>query len=128
MNKIREDAIKSLIELSNSTLVGHHVDFDVEMINAVKIRLKMRPMFIDMMHPNDITDKQFSLNQLSEIYKIPERERNSSTEDVQTVFISKIKVKIRIKITIVSYDFSIPDFYLWPLKLLEVNSKQPIKL
>jgi DNA polymerase-3 subunit epsilon len=33
-----------------------------------------------MMHRklNDITDKQFSLNELSEIYKTP---RNSSTED-----------------------------------------------
>jgi DNA polymerase-3 subunit epsilon len=53
-----------------------------------------------MMHLklNDITDKQFSLNQLSEIYKIPQSERNSSTEDAQNGFvISKIKVKIRIK-------------------------------
>jgi DNA polymerase-3 subunit epsilon len=53
----------------------------------------------DMMHLKlDITDKQFSLNQLSEIYKIPQSERNSSTEDAQNGFvISKIKVKIRIK-------------------------------
>jgi DNA polymerase-3 subunit epsilon len=52
-----------------------------------------------MMHLklNDITDKQFSLNQLSEIYKIPQSERNSSTEELQSFVISKIKVKIRIK-------------------------------
>jgi DNA polymerase-3 subunit epsilon len=52
-----------------------------------------------MMHLklNDITDKQFSLNQLSEIYKI-HRARNSSTDALQNGFvISKIKVKIRIK-------------------------------
>jgi DNA polymerase-3 subunit epsilon len=44
-------------------------------------RLKKWGLDIDMMHLklNDITDKQFSLNQLSEIYK--QSERNSSTED-----------------------------------------------
>jgi DNA polymerase-3 subunit epsilon len=46
MNK-ETDAIKSLIEfIGNSILVGHHVDFDVEMINALEKlecgRLKMR--------------------------------------------------------------------------------------
>jgi DNA polymerase-3 subunit epsilon len=51
-----------------------------------------------MMHLklNDITDKQFSLNQLSEIYKIPQK-RNSSTEAYKTALFFKIKVKIRIK-------------------------------
>jgi DNA polymerase-3 subunit epsilon len=45
-------------------------------------RLKNEALDIDMMHRklNDITDKQFSLNELSEIYKL-NTERNSSTED-----------------------------------------------
>jgi DNA polymerase-3 subunit epsilon len=41
MNKLAEtDAIKSLIELWNSILVGHHVDFDVEMINVALEKLE----------------------------------------------------------------------------------------
>jgi DNA polymerase-3 subunit epsilon len=42
MNKLAEtDAIKSLVEfIGNSIFVGHHVDFDFEMINAArKIRV-----------------------------------------------------------------------------------------
>ncbi|WP_016988834.1 PolC-type DNA polymerase III [Flavobacterium sp. ACAM 123] len=107
MNKLTEmDAIKSLIEfIGNSVLVGHHVDFDVEMINAAleKLecgRLKNEALDIDMMHRklNDINDKQFSLNQLSEIYKIPNSERNSSTEDAYKTALLFLKLKSRLGI------------------------------
>jgi DNA polymerase-3 subunit epsilon len=107
MNKLTEmDAIKSLIEfIGNSVLVGHHVDFDVEMINAAleKLecgRLKNEALDIDMMHRklNDISDNQFSLNQLSEIYKIPNSERNSSTEDAYKTALLFLKLKSRLGI------------------------------
>jgi DNA polymerase-3 subunit epsilon len=107
MNKLGEtDAIKSLIEfIGNSVLVGHHVDFDVEMINVAleKLecgRLKNEALDIDMMHLklNDITDKQFSLNQLCEIYKIPHSEINSSTEDAYKTALLFLKLKSRLGI------------------------------
>jgi len=107
MNKLAEpEAIKAFIEfIGNSILVGHHVDFDVEMINAAleKLecgRLKNEALDIDMMHRklNDITDKQFSLNELSEIYKVPNMERNSSTEDAYKTALLFLKLKSRLGI------------------------------
>jgi DNA polymerase-3 subunit epsilon len=54
---------------------------------------------IDMMHKlNDITDKQFSLNELSEIYKIFKTEKFVNWRRLQNGFaISKIKVELGIK-------------------------------
>jgi DNA polymerase-3 subunit epsilon len=107
MNKLAEpEAIKAFIEfIGSSILVGHHVDFDVEMINAAleKLecgRLKNEALDIDMMHRklNDITDKQFSLNELSEIYKVTNTERNSSTEDAYKTALLFLKLKSRLGI------------------------------
>jgi DNA polymerase-3 subunit epsilon len=42
MNISRTDAIKSLVNLSNSILVGHHVDFDVEMIIEALEKIRVR--------------------------------------------------------------------------------------
>jgi DNA polymerase-3 subunit epsilon len=107
MNKLAEtEAIKAFVEfIGNSTLVGHHIDFDVEMINEAleKLecgRLKNEALDIDMMHRklNDITDKQFSLNELSEIYKVPNSERNSSTEDAYKTALLFLKLKSRLGI------------------------------
>jgi DNA polymerase-3 subunit epsilon len=105
MNKLVEpEAIKAFIEfIGNSILVGHHVDFDVEMINAALEKLECgrlkNALDIDMMHRklNDITDKQFSLNELSEIYKT-NTERNSSTEDAYKTALLFLKLKSRLGI------------------------------
>ncbi|CAM3037721.1 3'-5' exonuclease [Flavobacterium frigoris] len=107
MTKLGEaDAIKSFIEfIGNSVLVGHQIDFDVEMINAAleKLecgRLKNEALDIDMMHRklNEITDKEFTLEQLSEIYKIPQNDRKSSTEDAYKTALLFLKLKSRLGI------------------------------
>lgn len=109
MKKLVEpEAIKLFIEyIGNSVLVGHHIDFDVEMINAALERLncgrlKNEALDIDIMYRklHDITDKEFSLDELSTIYKIPKSDRNSSSEDAYRIALLFLKLKSRLGIKI----------------------------
>ncbi len=105
---IEPEAIKLFIEyIGNAVLVGHHVDFDVEMINAALERLdcgrlKNEALDIDIMYRklHDITDKEFSLDELSTIYKIPKSDRNSSSEDAYRIALLFLKLKSRLGIKI----------------------------
>lgn len=105
MKKMGEaDAIYALIDfIGNSVLVGHHIDFDVEMINAALERmdcgrLKNEALDIDVMHRKlkDINNKQFSLDELCTIYKIPVSDRNSSSEDAYKIALIFLKLKSRL--------------------------------
>lgn len=105
MKKMGEaEAIQALIEfIGNSILVGHHIDFDVEMINAALERLgcgrlKNEALDIDVMHRKllDINNKQFSLEELCDIYKIPKSDRNSSSEDAYKIALLFLKLKSRL--------------------------------
>ncbi|PXY42141.1 DNA polymerase III subunit epsilon [Flavobacterium cheongpyeongense] len=107
MKKLQEnDALETFINyLGNAVLVGHHINFDIEMINAALERLdcgrlKNEALDIDVMYCklNDINDKQFSLDDLCEIYKIPKRDRNSSAEDAYKVALLFLKLKSRLGI------------------------------
>lgn len=107
MKKMGEaDAIQALIEyIGNSVLVGHHIDFDVEMINVALERmdcgrLKNEALDIDVMHRKllDINNKQFSLDELCTIYKIPVSDRNSSSEDAYKIALLFLKLKSRLGI------------------------------
>ncbi len=106
MNKLGEpDAIKSFIDyLGNAILVGHHIDFDVEMINAALERLdcgrlKNEAVDIDIMYRklNDIhEDKKFSLEELAQIYKLPQSDIESSTEDAYKMALLFLKLKTKL--------------------------------
>lgn len=105
MKKLGEpEAIQALVEfIGNSVLVGHHIDFDVEMINAALERLgcgrlKNEALDIDVMYRKltDINNKQFSLEELCDIYKIPKSDRNSSTEDAYKIALLFLKLKSRL--------------------------------
>lgn len=100
------DAIEAFVNfIGNSILVGHHINFDIEMLNAALERLdcgrlKNEALDVDMMYRKlmDINDKQFSLDDLSEIYKIPKSDRNSSSEDAYKIAILFLKLKSRLGI------------------------------
>ncbi|TDE27504.1 MULTISPECIES: PolC-type DNA polymerase III [Flavobacterium] len=107
MKKLGEsEAIKLLIEfIGNSVLVGHHIDFDVEMINATLERLdcgrlKNEALDVDIMHRklHDINDKQFSLDELCTVYNIPKSDRNSSAEDAYKTALLFLKLKSKLGI------------------------------
>jgi DNA polymerase-3 subunit epsilon len=103
---LEEDALQGLIDfIGNAVLVGHHINFDIEMINAALERLdcgrlKNEALDVDMMYRKlkDINDKQFSLDDLSEIYKIPKSDRNSPSEDAYRIAILFLKLKSRLGI------------------------------
>ncbi len=105
MKKIGEpEAIQAFIEfIGNAVLVGHHIDFDVEMINAALERLdcgrlKNQALDIDIMYRKlkDISNKQFSLDELCDIYKIPKSDHNSSSEDAYKIALLFLKLKSRL--------------------------------
>ncbi|MFQ3174739.1 MAG: DNA polymerase-3 subunit epsilon [Flavobacterium sp.] len=107
MRKLGEtDGVIALIEfIGNGVLVGHHIDDHVEMINAALERLecgrlKNEALDIDIMHRklHDITDKKFSLDELSEIYKIAKSDRDSASEDAYKTALLFLKLKSRLGI------------------------------
>lgn len=107
MKKLSEpEAIKAFIEyIGNAVLIGHHVDFDVDMINSALARfdcgrLKNEALDIDVMYRKlvDINDKQFSLDELSDIFKLPKNYRNSPSEDAYTIALLFLKLKKRLGI------------------------------
>jgi DNA polymerase-3 subunit epsilon len=101
---VEADAINALVDfIGNSVLVGHHINFDVEMINVAleKLgcgRLKNEALDIDVMHRKlkDINNKQFSLEELCTFYKIPKSDRNSSSEDAYKIALLFLKLKSRL--------------------------------
>lgn len=107
MKKLGEpEALKLLIDyIGNAVLVGHHIDFDVQMINAALERLdcgrlKNEALDIDVMYRKllDINNKQFSLDELSTIFNLPKSDRNSSSEDAYRIALLFLKLKSRLGI------------------------------
>jgi DNA polymerase-3 subunit epsilon len=105
--KISEpEALKSFLEfIGNAVLVGHHVDFDVDIINEALERmdcgrLKNEALDIDVMHRklHDITDKESTLDELCEFYKIPVSDRNSAADDAYKTALLFLKLKSRLGI------------------------------
>lgn len=98
------EAIQSLLQyIGNATLVGYRIDTDVEIINTAleKMdcgRLKNEPLDLEIMHCrlNDINNKQFTLDELCTLYKVPISDRNSASEEAYIMGLLFLKLKSRL--------------------------------
>jgi len=97
-------ALESFIAyIENAILVGHRIHFDVEMINKAleKLgcsRLKNEAIDIEVMYKklHDINDKNFSLDELSTLFKVPKADRLSPSDDAYTIALLFLKLKSRL--------------------------------
>ena len=105
--KVAENkAIEEFINfIGNATLIGHRIHFDIEMINESleKLscgRLKNEALDVEVMYKklHDINDKNFSLNELTQIFKIEKNERLSTIDDAYTIALLFLKLKNRLGI------------------------------
>jgi len=105
--KVAENkAIEEFINfIGNATLIGHRIHFDIEMINESleKLscgRLKNEALDVEVMYKklHDINDKNFSLNELTQIFKIEINERLSTIDDAYSIALLFLKLKNRLGI------------------------------
>lgn len=99
------EALKSFVEyLGNGIIVGHEIESDVEMINATLERLecgKLRneALDIDIMHRklHELPeDKEFSLEELANYYKIAPTQGESTTEKAYKIALLFLKLKFKL--------------------------------
>ncbi|MGK4568273.1 3'-5' exonuclease [Flavobacterium sp. 3HN19-14] len=105
--ELEPKAIQEFVEyLGNATIIGHRVDFDVEIINEAleKMqcgRLRNEALDIEVMYRKwkEVTgEKHFSLEELSGAFKIPATDRVSASEDAYTIGLLFLKLKSRLGI------------------------------
>ena len=94
-------ALESFINfIENATLVGHRINFDIDMINVALEKmgcgnLKNEALDLEIMHKKflDIDDKNFTIEELAAHYKIPTANRQSSSNDAYVLSILFLKLK-----------------------------------
>lgn len=102
------EAIQAFVDfIGNAILVGHRIHFDIEMINEALYkmgcsRIKNEAIDIEVMYRKliDSTDKQFSIDELCQIFKVSKNDRHSSAEDAYTIALLFLKLKSRLGINI----------------------------
>ncbi len=101
-----KNAIETLLNyLSNSVLIGHRVDFDIEMLNEALSRMKLgkikneafdiEAMFNKIM---DTNEKKYSLEEMSKSLKIAITDRNSVADDAYSIALLFLKMKDKLRI------------------------------
>ena len=100
------DGMKNFIEyLSNATIIGHRVDFDIEIINQTldKIkcgRLKNDALDIEVMFKKhfDFIDKRFSMQEIVTRLQIEESDETSSLDNAFAMALAFLKLKSKLGI------------------------------
>ena len=104
---LEPQAIQGYIEyLGNAVIIGHRVDFDVEIINNALHKLKCgrirnEALDIEIMYRKWKElgeDKGYSLDELSDTFKIEKSDRVSASEDAYTIALLFLKLKSRLGI------------------------------
>ena len=104
---IEGEGIEKLINyLGNAVIIGHRVDFDIEMINKAleKLncgRIKNEALDLEIMFKKwneSSEDKQFSIEEIAKALKVPEIEYESTAEEAYTMGLCFLKLKKYLRI------------------------------
>mgnify|MGYP003604860571 CR=1 FL=1 len=104
---IEGEGIEKLINyLGNAVIIGHRVDFDIEMINKAleKLncgRIKNEALDLEIMFKKwneSSEDKKFSIEEIAKALKVPEIEYESTTEEAYTMGLCFLKLKKYLRI------------------------------
>jgi DNA polymerase-3 subunit epsilon len=101
-----EAIIQFLKFAKNATFVGHHIDFDIEMINEALSRLnlgtlKNEYMDIGLMHQkliDDTSEENISLDELCKVYKVKKNGRHTASGDAYLTALLFLKLKKKLNI------------------------------
>ncbi|MBP6754568.1 MAG: 3'-5' exonuclease [Bacteroidia bacterium] len=107
VEKVAEDiAIETLINfIGNSILIGHRIDFDIEMLNNALSRLKLGKLKneaydIEAMFNKiaDTNEKKYALEDMSTSLNMAISNRNSVADDAYSIAILFLKLKSKLGI------------------------------
>jgi DNA polymerase III subunit epsilon len=100
------NGVKKFVEfLQNAVIVGHRIDFDIEIINEALKKmscgsLKNEALDIEIMYRkwiDNIDEKPFSIEEMCQHFKIENTLRNSTSEDAFLIGLLFLKLKSRLK-------------------------------
>ena len=101
------EGIQKFVEfLGNAVIIGHRVDFDIEMINKAleKLecgRLKNEALDLEIMFKKwkeSSDDKKFTMDEIAKALKLPEIEYDSTAEEAYTMGLCFLKLKKYLRI------------------------------
>ena len=96
------DGMKNLIEyIGNATIIGHRVDFDLEMINKALEKIdcgKLRNEALDLeimfkKYKEFSDEKKVSIADIAQALKLPEYDQESTIEEAYTMGLCFLKLK-----------------------------------